>query len=171
MAVTSPRRFRRGDVGATSRTWGLAHQSACNQHLGSVPLRANTAVVFPNIYQHRLSGTRLEDETKPGHMALVGLFLVDPDLDDCPGLEHITPTSAEIPPQQKEWMRRAVEQHIDVRLPYEIVDLIVDLVDGVMSDDEAQSHAREMREERRQFWKEHDRARFCLRFDAFPPAT
>lgn len=171
MAVTAPRDFRRGDVGATMRTWGLAHQAACNQHLGSVSLRTNTAVAFPNIYQHRFSGTHLKDHTKDGSMTIVSLYLVDPDLDGCPGPEHMTPTTAEIPPQQKEWMRCAVEKYIDIRLPYEIVDLIVNLVDGMMTENQAQMYAQEMREERQRFWKEHDRARFCLPFDAFPSST
>lgn len=171
MAVTAPRDFRRGDVGATARTWGLAHQSACNQHLGSVSLYTDTAIAFPNIYQHRFSGTHLKDDSKPGSMTIVGLHLVDPDLDDCPGGERMTPTTAQVPPQQQAWMRRALHRYLGMRLPYEIVELIVDLVDGVMTESQARAYAREMREEREQFWKEHDRARFCLPFDAFPPST
>ncbi|GBE77342.1 hypothetical protein SCP_0102150 [Sparassis crispa] len=169
MAITAPR-MEAGDVGAAIRTWGLDHFSARNQYLGHIPLSPGSAVAFPNLYQHRLTATHLRDPNHEGSMTFLGLYLMDPELDAYDGKrdsgwETLSPSSDTVPPQQKEWMRRAVEDSIDVRLPFEIVERIVEEVEGVMTAEEAAAYAKEMREERERFWTLHDEYRFCLPFD------
>ncbi|OBZ68456.1 hypothetical protein A0H81_11485 [Grifola frondosa] len=168
MSITSPRGIAPGDPGATLRTWGLVHHSPCNQRLGGVTLRPGIAVAYPNIYQHRVTSASLEDPAFEGSMTIISLFLVDPELDqdsmDATALSS-TPSTERVPPQQKEWMRRAVEESIDIRIPVEIVEHIIEMVEGLMTDEEARMYAKEMRAEREQFWKLHDERRFCLPFD------
>ena len=82
MSVSSPRTWLPGDATGTLRTWGLDHLSPCCQPLGSTALCTNRAIAWPNVYQHRLSNARLLDAAHEGRMTLLGLFLVDPDLDD-----------------------------------------------------------------------------------------
>ncbi|KAI0964096.1 hypothetical protein AcW1_000997 [Taiwanofungus camphoratus] len=169
MSVTAPHHFIPGDTGATIRTWGLDHLSPCNQHLGSVPMSPGLGVAFPNIYQHRLTSTCLENPHSEGSMTILGLYLMDPDLADGSSGSgwDLTPSTESVPPQQKEWIKRAVEESIDIRLPVEIVEQIINNVEGVMSEQEAEAFAREMREERELFWQAHDTYRFCLPFDVW----
>lgn len=168
MAVCHPKEWESEDVGGTWRTWGLHHSSPCHQHLGSVELRAGLGVAFPNIYQHRLEHATPIDRSEAASMTLLGIYLVDPDLtqDEALGGDTLTPTTSQVPPQQKEWMKNAVEEHIDPRLPNEIVEQIVAEFEGVMTQEEASAYAEEMRLERERFRTLHDQYWFCLPFDS-----
>lgn len=164
MPICSPRNFLPGDEGATSRTWGLKNACPSNQYLGNVPFGEGLSIGFPNIYQYKYTEAELEDPEKEGFIRILGLFLVDPDLE---GEEVGLLSTLRVPPQQKEWMRKAVEESIDVRLPNEIVAKIVDMVEGVMTEDQARLHAEEVKKERERFWSLHDERWFCLPFDVW----
>ncbi|KAJ2782226.1 hypothetical protein GGI15_002976 [Coemansia interrupta] len=66
-----------------------------SQQLGQVEAKNGRCIVFPNIYQHRVSGFRLADPTKPGHRKIFAFFFVDPSTR--------IPSTEIVPPQQQEW--------------------------------------------------------------------
>jgi len=158
MAVTSPKRFHAGDTGATMRTWAMNDGDPCHQYIGSKPTSTGLAIAFPNIYQYRHPPFRLHNSSKEGHQRLVAFYLVDPEI------QPVVSTSR-VPPQQKSWIKAAVEESIDARLPVELVEKIVNHVEGKMSRDEAVDFRREMLEERVCFWAQNDNYHFCIPFD------
>src|ERR1700722_6903140 len=158
MAVTYPRGFSPGDIGATMRTWGLTDGDSCHQYIGSVHTRTGLGLVFPNIYQHRHTPFQLLDPSKEGHQTVVSFFLVDPEI------QPIISTSS-VAPQQEEWIRRALEESVDLRIPVEIVQQIVEKVEGLMSESEAMGLRQEILEERSRFTKLNDSYHFCIPFD------
>jgi Protein of unknown function (DUF4246) len=164
MAVTCPRDFSAGDEGATVRTWGLANGEFCHQYLGSVNTRTGLGIVFPNIYQHRHTSLRLLDPSKEGHQTVVAFFLIDPEI------QPITSTSS-VGPQQEEWIREAVNEAVDMRVPGEIVEQIVDNVEGLMSVKDAENFREQMRKERSGFWRLNDACQFCIPFDVWRNGT
>jgi hypothetical protein len=74
---------------------GSGGGSACLQNYGSVKTPQGRLLAFPNVFQHRVSGFKLADPTKPGHRRFIALWLVDP-------FTRIIST-ANVPPQQAEW--------------------------------------------------------------------
>ena len=66
-----------------------------------------------------------------------------------------------------EWMRKALEESIDIRIPIEIIDKIMDFVDGLMTYEEALQHALRMKVEREKFWDAHDEHWFSLPFNVW----
>ncbi|EKM61499.1 uncharacterized protein PHACADRAFT_248156 [Phanerochaete carnosa HHB-10118-sp] len=171
MPVRAPVGCSSDDEGATIRTWGLRLNSSSHQFLGTTSLRAGHALAFPNIYQHRFTDVRLEDTARPGALTLLSLHLVDPELtggggdDDASDLE--VPATNRVPAQQTAWVRAALEESIDTRVPEEIIERIMDFVEGVLTDDEAAASAHAMKHERVQFWKEHNQLWFSLPFAGF----
>ncbi len=92
------------DVGQDGYHWmesvfganlGAGGGSACLQNYGSVKTPQGRLLAFPNVFQHRVSGFKLADPTKPGHRRFIALWLVDP-------FTRIIST-ANVPPQQAEW--------------------------------------------------------------------
>ncbi|KAK3298743.1 uncharacterized protein B0H64DRAFT_318307 [Chaetomium fimeti] len=75
--------------------FGCGSGSACLQRYGSVLTPPGRLLAFPNVFQHRVSGFRLADPTKPGHRRFIALWLVDPKM-------RIIST-ANVPPQQDSW--------------------------------------------------------------------
>lgn len=169
MPVRAPVGHSSDDEGATIRTWGLRLNSPSHQFLGTTSLRAGHALAFPNIYQHRFTDVRLEDPSRPGSLTLLSLYLVDPDLtgyvDDASDLEVLA--TNRVPPQQAAWVRRALEENIDPRVPEEIIERIMDFAEGVLDDSEAARYALEMKQRRVHFWKEHNHLWFSLPFAGF----
>ncbi|KAH6854748.1 hypothetical protein B0I37DRAFT_362937 [Chaetomium sp. MPI-CAGE-AT-0009] len=74
---------------------GCGYGSQCLQNYGSVLTPPGRLLAFPNVFQHRVSGFRLADPSKPGHRRFIALWLVDP-------LTRIIST-ANVPPQQASW--------------------------------------------------------------------
>ena len=77
--------------------------------------------------------------------------------------------TAQVAPQQREWVHRAVDEAMDIRVPAEVVKQIVDGVDGVMDECEAEEYARELREVRERFREANDACHFCIPFDIWSP--
>ncbi|THH33338.1 hypothetical protein EUX98_g822 [Antrodiella citrinella] len=173
MPICSPFKFTSGDEGATARTWGLRHGSPGIQSLGQVPLTLGRSVVLPNIYQHALQPTTLIDQEKEGSMTILSFLLVDPDLSNIDGTgthgadEFEILTTSTVPPQQKAWIRRAVEESLDVRIPNEIVERIMDHVEGLLTEKEALKVTKEMKVQRKWFRISHARFWFNLPFDVW----
>ncbi|KIK62232.1 hypothetical protein GYMLUDRAFT_42178 [Collybiopsis luxurians FD-317 M1] len=196
MAVSYPRGFTAGDTGATFRTWGLRDGDSCHAYIGSVAIREGLAIVFPNIYQYRFTPltpskptSETGDPSEPSKFTVTSFLLVDPDL---PVGTVISTRS--VPPQQKGWMRQALVETLvldsDVedgddgkgkdnelaqrrrrrqlpRLPVELIDKIVDMVDGLVDEDESRRCKEALTEERERFWKSNDNYHFCIPFDVW----
>ncbi|KAG7452093.1 uncharacterized protein BT62DRAFT_960127 [Guyanagaster necrorhizus] len=160
MAVTYPRGFNAGDNGATFRTWGMRDAAPCHQYIGNVPIYQGTAIVFPNIYQYRHTPIQLADPRKPGHRRMISFLLVDPDIPPIP-------STSNVPPQQKAWIREALDSFLDVRFPEEVVTRIMDHVDWLVDEDEMVSLQEEMMQERREFISNNDDHYFSIPFDVF----
>ncbi|KAK3904892.1 hypothetical protein C8A05DRAFT_13257 [Staphylotrichum tortipilum] len=94
--VSSEYRWMESVCGASfSGTYYDEPGDSCLQTYGRVSTPQGRLLAFPNDLQHRVSGFRLRDPTKPGHRRFIALWLVDPRV-------RIIST-ANVPPQQAEW--------------------------------------------------------------------
>jgi hypothetical protein len=144
------------------KLFDIKYSGAAIQHLGHVRTSQGRLLTFPNVLHHRVEPFSLADATRPGHRKILALFLVDPYL-------RILST-ANIPPQQKEWWAESVQaSSIKAGLPMEVADNIVDKVDGFpIGLEEAKSLRLELMEERsatqavmEQTFMEEDYFNFC----------
>ena len=158
MAVTYPRGFAAGDTGATLRTWGIRDGDSCHQYVGEVPIRQGLSLTFPNIYQHQYSSFSLEDQSRDGHLVGIWFFLVDPEI------KPIVSTAA-VGPQQESWIRCALYDSLRTRLPTELIENILDNVDGLMTPKEAEDYRRQLVEAIEQFTQANNSYHFCIPFD------
>ncbi|KAG8929344.1 hypothetical protein FRC01_004461 [Tulasnella sp. 417] len=155
--------YERGDSKGILLTWGLKSGEPKNQVVGAVKTSPNRCIAFPNIYQHKVSPFKLVDPTKPGHRKMVALFLVDP--------ENRIPSTSDIPPQQSHWTREAMYEalrednpRMKAPLPVELVDMVADHVDTVMTLAEAKAYRDEMMKERTEFADVVDEQHFSTDF-------
>ncbi|KAG8963148.1 hypothetical protein FRC03_003349 [Tulasnella sp. 419] len=150
--------YEQDDHIGINATWGLQRDKPRVQDLGAVDTLEGRCIVFPNIYQHRVSSFKLVDPTKPGHRKIIALFLVDP-------LNRI-PSTSSIPPQQEEWIKMA-QKNISTlgKLPSEMLDIISRRVDITMSEKEAKQYREELMDERTRFIKENDKKFFEVGFN------
>ncbi|KAJ7982958.1 hypothetical protein DFH06DRAFT_1440513, partial [Mycena polygramma] len=128
--------------------YGMKRCSHCCQDLGSIPTTAGRTLAWPNVYQHRVAPFQLLDPTKPGHRKILAIFLVDPSIETIP-------SATDIPPQQADWAFDALEEaRSDPRsrfscLPPELADFVREnLLDTVMTRDEAEEYRLELMKER-----------------------
>ncbi|KIO15428.1 hypothetical protein M407DRAFT_34999, partial [Tulasnella calospora MUT 4182] len=155
--------YEQSDSEGISLVWGLESDEPSNQEVGAVKTSANRCIAFPNIYQHQVSSFKLADPTKPGHRKIVALFLVDP--------EDRIPSTSDIPPQQSHWTREAIFEalvndntRMKTSLPVELVDMVADRVDNVMTLEEAREYREELMNERTAFVDVVDERYFCTEF-------
>ncbi|KAI0824928.1 hypothetical protein BC628DRAFT_1419673 [Trametes gibbosa] len=136
--------------------YGITDGLSLNEELGHIVAVEDKCVVFPNIYQHRVSPFELADSSRGGHRKILAFFLVDP-------LTRVHSTS-DVPPQQAQWYRSAVNSSdIFKRLPTELVELILEYVsESTVTLEEAQVD-REMLE-RARFVKTHNEELFEAEF-------
>ncbi|KAK7026592.1 hypothetical protein R3P38DRAFT_2527659 [Favolaschia claudopus] len=132
--------------------YGLKRDKHCYQDIGSIATTAGRALAWPNIYQHRVAPFRLLDAKKPGHRKILAIFLVDPSIEPIP-------SATNIPPQQKGWILDALmdgqtdPQSLLSRLPPEVLSLIVENLDTVVTRAEAEQYRLELMQERTGFIK------------------
>ncbi|KIO24287.1 hypothetical protein M407DRAFT_26303 [Tulasnella calospora MUT 4182] len=143
---------------------GSKENGSSNQPVGAVKTFVNRCIAFPNTYQHQVSSFKLVDPTKPGHRKIVALFLVDP--------EDRLPSTSDIPPQQSDWTREAIfealvrgNHRMKAPLPVELVDMVADRVDNVMTLEEAKAYRLELMDERAAFVDVVDEQHFCTTFN------
>lgn len=143
--------YEQGDHEHFELLYGIESEGCASQELGSVKTPENRVLTFPNVFQHRVSPFSLEDKTKPGHRKIVALFLVDP--------HTRIPSTANVPPQQKEWWKGMVHELDRVkRLPAELQEWITDSAGDVpFSLEEAKKLRLELMNERRSFVTENER--------------
>lgn len=109
---------------------GLHTRKPCHQYVGAVPIHQGLCVAYPNMYQHHITPFLLVDPSKEGHQRIVGLYLVDP------GIAPLASTQR-VPPQQRAWTRLGLEKGTHGIFPVELVEKVLDEVDGIMDMDEA----------------------------------
>ncbi|KAI5194917.1 hypothetical protein E4T38_09326 [Aureobasidium subglaciale] len=81
---------------------GIDNEVYAVQKLGEVLTKTGRLVACPNVLQHRVLPSALEDPTKPGHSKILAWFLVDP---------HVKILSiANVPPQQHTWWAKELVQ-------------------------------------------------------------
>ncbi|KAJ1723673.1 hypothetical protein LPJ53_002005 [Coemansia erecta] len=112
-----------------------------SQTLGQIDARNGRCIVFPNIYQHRVSEFKLADPTKPGHRKIFAFFFIDPSVR--------IPSTAIVPPQQQEWWSETFMKTGRLAgLPDLIKDIIFENVDFPISLKDAHSIRLELMDER-----------------------
>lgn len=92
------------------------------------------------------------------------LFLVDP--------ENRIPSTTDIPPQQTDWTRDAVldalmGDQMKVPLPVELVDMIADNIDDVVTLEQSKAYMEQLMDERAAFVGVVNREHFSVGFN-FP---
>ncbi|KZV69672.1 hypothetical protein PENSPDRAFT_608397 [Peniophora sp. CONT] len=152
------------DVGIKT-TYGINPDEPLLQTLGAVVTKAGRCIAFPNMYQHQVQPFSLVDRSRPGHRKILALFLVDPNL------EHPRPSTTVVPAQQREWMYAAVhtlaaspDSRLS-RLPVELLDAIVDKVEGLMDRSEAEALRLELMDERSVMTERNTEEIFSLPFN------
>lgn len=96
---------------------------------------------FPNVYQHRVSSFELADKTKPGHRRILALFLVDPTV---PVI-----STANVSPQQRDWWaQNAFPVDLQIKLPLEIMEMVMGNLDFPIGEIEAKEIRKELMAER-----------------------
>ncbi|KAM0360472.1 hypothetical protein ACHAP4_002551 [Fusarium culmorum] len=90
---------------------------SCLQQYGGVETKEGRLLAFPNVFHHRVSSFKLQDETKPGHRRFIALWLIDPHT-------RIINTG-NVPPQQHGWwMERAFGNTENVPIPHHIATIV-----------------------------------------------
>jgi len=101
---------------------GVEQDGPAIQELGKVLTREGRFLVFPNSMQHQVQPFSLKDKSKPGHRKILVMFLIDPQ-------RRVLSTS-NVPPQRRDWWADEVrKQQSLVKLPAELFDHTVDMVD------------------------------------------
>ncbi|KAL8906012.1 MAG: hypothetical protein Q9207_002297 [Kuettlingeria erythrocarpa] len=122
----------------TEEVYGVEDLKPAIQELGSVIIREGRVISFPNVFQTKINPIKLYDSTKPGHLKMFVMHLIDPN-------RRIMSTSM-VPCQRRDWWAREIRQKVPVlrRLPMEIFDHIIDMGDDFPV---SSIKAEEMREE------------------------
>ncbi|KAF2683338.1 hypothetical protein K458DRAFT_45137 [Lentithecium fluviatile CBS 122367] len=138
--------YRHEDVDrhSLSEVFGLDMDTEFVMELGSILTREDRFIVFPNGFQHCVSPFKLADPTKPGHRKILAMFLVAP--------KDPVISTANVPPQRKDWWQREVGTNKGTRLgalPAELLDLVFEGVgEFPMSLQEAKKIRGELMKER-----------------------
>ncbi|KAL8823632.1 MAG: hypothetical protein Q9191_005684 [Dirinaria sp. TL-2023a] len=123
------------------------------QHMGDIVLRERRLVTYPNTFQTRLMPFELDDKAKPGYFQYMVLHLIDPN--------RRAMSSAMVPVQRRDWWAWELRRSCAPlwRLPLEIFERIVDMVDGYpLSVEQGYEMRREFKEERERFREKHTQA-------------
>ncbi|GIZ41376.1 hypothetical protein CKM354_000468200 [Cercospora kikuchii] len=142
--------YEQGDFEHLERVYGIENDEAAVQDLGRVNTREGRLLAFPNVFQHRVEPFSLADESQPGHRKILALFLVDP---------HIRiPSTAHVPPQQKDWWRGMVYGLDRVaNLPPELAEHVLESAGDLPIElQEAKDIRLDLMEERKMFVKDVD---------------
>ncbi|KNE70967.1 hypothetical protein AMAG_15229 [Allomyces macrogynus ATCC 38327] len=123
---------------------------------GFITARQGRLVAFPNLYQHQVAPFELADPTRPGHRKIIAFFLIDP----ISPLGQEVVTTAQVPPQQAEWIADAWAQDptfpLTEQLPREVLDMVVDRLEVPMTRKEAMALRLELMDERTDFVEDND---------------
>ncbi|KAJ1991378.1 hypothetical protein GGI25_001696 [Coemansia spiralis] len=95
--------YEQDDHQGVALAYGLVDNSEALliQEVGQVETKKGRCIVFPNIYQHRVSSFKLADPTKPGYRKIFAFFFIDPATK--------VPSTEVVPPQQQDWWTEQLE--------------------------------------------------------------
>lgn len=101
--------YQQSDNQGWRGAFGFAGDDPLNQELGHIVAAEDRCVAFPNIYQHRVEPFELADRSRPGHRKILAFFVTDPFA--------AVPSTAMVPPQQREWYLDEMERIPALRKP------------------------------------------------------
>lgn len=135
--------YMQSDMRSIARTFAIdeSHDATTLQDIGSVLTQQGRAIFFPNLFQHQVQPFSLVDPTRPGHRKILALFLVDPAI---PVI-----STANVPPQQKNWWRGEDYIRGGNRLPPELAHMVLKNVDFVIGEEEAKEIREKLMSERK----------------------
>jgi hypothetical protein len=122
------------------------------QHMGDITLSENRLITYPNTFQTRLLPFELINKSKLGHVKLLILHLVDPN--------RRMMSTAMVPPQRRDWWAREVRAGNTrfSRLPTEVWDMIVEMVEYPIGMEEGKKMRREFKTENARATEKHTKA-------------
>ncbi|EPS41928.1 hypothetical protein H072_4132 [Dactylellina haptotyla CBS 200.50] len=123
------------------------------QNVGKVLTKKDRAIVFPNVYQHRVKPFKLIDKEKPGYRKILVFFLCDPSP------ENKVPTSKVVAPQQPEargYLEEALRLGPLGKMPEEVFRLIVEALPPVVTREEAEKYRQDLMNERSTYIAENE---------------
>ncbi|KAJ3365062.1 hypothetical protein GGF32_000242 [Allomyces javanicus] len=148
--------YEQSDDRGIEYAYGLYNNGPLVQNRGFITARQGRLVAFPNLYQHQVAPFELADPTRPGHRKIIAFFLVDP----ISPLGREVVTTAQVPPQQAEWIADAWAQDptfpLTEKLPREVLDMIVERLEGSMTRREAMALRLKLMDERTDFVEDND---------------
>ncbi|KAL8799657.1 MAG: hypothetical protein Q9182_005727 [Xanthomendoza sp. 2 TL-2023] len=135
--------------------YGAKHGDPIIQTLGSVSLKENRVVVWPNVFQMKIDPFGIHDKRKEGYLRILTLHLIDPN--------RRCMSTAMVPCQRRDWWAEAVRKSCPVlyRLPMEIFKHIIDSIDEEaypISTAEGERIRANFVREREEFRKKHTEA-------------
>ena len=141
--------------------YGAEDGSPAVQDFGKITLREDRVVVFPNTFQVKINAFSTADRAKKGHLRLLILHLLDPN--------RRSLSSAMVPCQRRDWWADEIRRKCPSlwRLPREVFDGIIDLVDEFpISHEEAERTAQAFRQERQEYQERQTKAMMnCIEWD------
>ncbi|KAF3165621.1 hypothetical protein TWF225_001154 [Orbilia oligospora] len=145
-------RLRRDEEAEISRmhNTNIKEGGPIAQEIGSIATKCNRAVVFPNIFQHRIEPFELIDNTKKGYRRILAFFLCDPSG------KHEIPTTKTVPAQQPDVQEAIVKMLYKTgagNLPVELFQMVTKNMPPAISREEAERYKTELMEERTKFRK------------------
>jgi hypothetical protein len=143
-----------GEHGFLAEYFGCSRDRGGIQDVGSIELREGRLITFPNLLLHQIQPFELEDATRPGHVKLLHMFLVDPNV-------RIVST-ADVPVQRKDWWRERVMERVAFGgrsgvqglggLPIELKDQVFNGVEEFpISLEDAKKSRKDLLEERKRY--------------------
>ncbi|KAJ2491495.1 hypothetical protein IWW37_002270 [Coemansia sp. RSA 2050] len=114
-----------------------------SQEIGGIEIKNQRCIVYPDIYQRKISRLRLADPAKPGHCKTLVFYFVDPSTR--------IPSTEIVPPQQQSWWaENALAASPLSELPLLVKKGILDKVEAPISLDKAKKARLELMSERRE---------------------
>ncbi|KNE62389.1 hypothetical protein AMAG_07611 [Allomyces macrogynus ATCC 38327] len=148
--------YEQSDDRGIQYAYALYNNGPLVQNRGFITARQGRLVAFPNLYQHQVAPFELADPTRSGHRKIIAFFLVDP----ISPLGQEVVTTAQVPPQQAEWIADVWAQDptfpLTEKLPREVLDMIVEKMDVTMTRKEAMALRLELMDERTDFVTQND---------------
>lgn len=142
--------YRQDDSDGVCHIFDIEPNGPGIQSIGKVLTKEGRLLAFPNVLQHQVQPFELADPTRPGHRKILALFLIDP-------FQRVIST-ANVPPQQRDWWLEALEEDREGRLntlPPELKKQVLDDVDDFpITLEEAKKIREELMDERKAFVKD-----------------
>ncbi|KAJ3373645.1 hypothetical protein GGF31_000489 [Allomyces arbusculus] len=148
--------YEQSDDRGIEYAYGLYNNGPLVQNRGFITARQGRLVAFPNLYQHQVAPFELADPTRAGHRKIIAFFLVDP----ISPLGREVVTTAQVPPQQADWIADVWAQDptfpLTEKLPREVLDMVVEKLEVSTTREEAMALRLELMDERTDFVEQND---------------